>query len=294
MWGAQRQLIEQALAGYLNAQTSAPPTLLAGMRYALLGPGKRIRPVLVLLAAEAVGGKAAAAVGAACAVEMVHTYSLVHDDLPAMDDDDLRRGRPTVHRQYGESMAILVGDALLTLAFQVMSQHVQPAALAATCCAELAVAAGPCGMVGGQVKDLGFEKRVGGLPELEDVHRCKTGALFRACVRIGGRIGTGSAATTTNEPSLLALDAYASHLGLAFQIADDLQDALGSTERTGKHAGKDAERGKLTYPGLLGIKESKQLLHETYGGAMAALAPLGVAATPLVDLVRVLAERDRS
>jgi geranylgeranyl diphosphate synthase type II len=291
----RRRLVEARLAAYLDAETQAPARLVQAMRYSLLAPGKRLRPLLVLLAAEACGGSAAGALPAACALEMVHTYSLVHDDLPAMDDDDLRRGRPTCHKQFDEATAILVGDALLTLAFQVLADDVRPPALAARCCRELARAAGPGGMVGGQVEDLAWEGRADATAaDLEQVHRLKTGALFGAALRVGGLIGLAeSAAGPEGEAWLAALDRYAAALGLAFQISDDLLDVEGAAQQTGKRVRKDAERGKLTYPGLLGVAESRRRLRDVCEAAREALAPLGLRAGHLAALVQLIREREQ-
>ncbi len=280
------RLIEQRLAGYLDAETGTPAKLLEAMRYSLLAPGKRLRPVLVLMATEACGGRAEDAVQAACAVEMVHTYSLVHDDLPAMDDDDLRRGRPTCHKRFDEATAILVGDALLTLAFQVLSEDIQPPGVAAACCLELARAAGPTGMIGGQIDDLASEHISGAsMAVLQSIHERKTGALFRAALHLGGLIGTQLSSTPQAKERLTALGRYGSALGLAFQISDDLLDVEGHVEQAGKRLGKDAGQGKLTYPGLLGVAESRARLHQVCREAIAHLAPLGHAAGPLASLV---------
>lgn len=289
-----RRRIDAELSRQLDALAGAPPQLLEAMRYSLLAPGKRLRPLLVLLASEAVGGAVEPALPAAAAVEMVHAYSLVHDDLPGMDDDDLRRGRPTCHKQFDEATAILVGDGLLTLAFQVLAEQLQPPAVAAVCCAELARGAGAAGMVGGQMDDLLAEKQASGdLALLESIHRRKTGALFRAAVRIGALIGLKPASPMGATLELPALTAYADHLGLAFQIADDLLDAEGDEAEAGKRVGKDAGRGKLTYPGLLGAQESRRRLETQTAAAVAALAPLGEGAAKLRGLVQSISARSR-
>jgi geranylgeranyl diphosphate synthase type II len=286
-----RRLVEARLGRYLDAETACPAKLREAMRYCLLAPGKRLRPMLALMAAEAVGGRAEDALPAACAIEMVHTYSLVHDDLPAMDDDDLRRGLPTCHKKFGEATAILVGDALLTLAFQVLSEDVPFTAVAAGCCADLAKAAGVAGMVGGQMDDLAAEKRSEtSLEMLESIHRRKTAALFRAAVRLAGRIGL---AGRERADWMIALDRYAACLGLAFQISDDLLDVEGETARTGKSVKKDAGRGKLTYPGLLGIEESRRRLLAVGREAREHLTCFGEAGGRLASLVQRIVERDR-
>jgi geranylgeranyl diphosphate synthase type II len=252
-----------------------------------------LRPILVLLACEAAGGTADAALPAAAAVEMVHTYSLIHDDLPAMDDDDLRRGRPTCHKQFGEALAILAGDALLTLAFQVLAECCLPGA-AEACCLELARGAGAAGMVGGQVEDLAWENRPSGqLADLERVHAHKTGALFRACLRLGVHAAQGERPGGPDPAVLEGLDAFGRAFGLAFQITDDLMDVEGTADKAGKRVGKDAARGKLTYPGLLGVAESRRRAGQLCREARAHLGPLGPAGGRLAELAETLVERTR-
>jgi geranylgeranyl diphosphate synthase type II len=281
------EIVEAYLPAALDRVGDCPPRLREAMEYSLLAPGKRLRPALVIFACEAAGGTAESALPAAAAVEMVHTYSLIHDDLPAMDDDDLRRGRPTCHKQFGEALAILAGDALLTLAFEVLAESFPPA-IAAACCGELARGAGGQGMVGGQVEDLAWENNPsGGIADLERVHACKTGALFRACLRLGAVVG--GAGPTVME----ALDVYGREFGQAFQIADDLLDVEGSSANVGKAVGKDAARGKLTYPGLLGVAESRNCLAAHCRAAAAALAPLGASGGKLVALLDMIENRDQ-
>jgi geranylgeranyl diphosphate synthase type II len=292
----RRVEIEAHLDDALRPQPGLPASLLEAMRYSLLAPGKRLRPLLVLLAAEASGRPGANPWPAACAVEMVHVYSLIHDDLPAMDDDDLRRGQPTCHKKFGEALAILAGDALLTQAFQALAEG-YPGATAAACCGELARAAGAAGMVGGQVDDLAWEGRgCGGgertLMGLEDLHARKTGALIRASLRLGAL--AAHAAGPAVSPRLLdSLDGYGRCLGLAFQIIDDLLDVEGDADQAGKRVRKDAARGKLTYPGLLGAAESRARARQLGARAAESLAPLGPAAGRLLDLVSFVLERDR-
>jgi geranylgeranyl diphosphate synthase type II len=216
----KRSLVEERLRFLLGREAGCPAALTEAMPYSLLGPGKRLRPLLVILAAEAAGGSATGALSAACAVEMVHVYSLIHDDLPAMDDDDLRRGLPTCHKKFGEALAILAGDALLTMAFGVLAEGYR-SRTAAACCQELARAAGGCGMVGGQVDDLGWEKRGGFLADLESLHARKTGALFRACLRLGALSAQGDRLGGPDARLLEMLDGYGRCFGLAFQITDD-------------------------------------------------------------------------
>jgi geranylgeranyl diphosphate synthase type II len=290
----KRALVEARLREAVRAGDGCPAPLAEAMSYSLLAPGKRLRPLLVLLAAEACGGSDAAALPAGCAVEMIHTYSLIHDDLPAMDDDDLRRGLPTCHKKFGEALAILAGDALLTLAFEVLAAGYPPAT-AAACCRELARAAGAAGMVGGQADDLAMERRdgPGSLGELEYLHARKTGALFRAALRLGVLSSQGERAGGADERTLELFDAYGRAFGLAFQIIDDLLDVESSAEQAGKRVGKDAARGKLTYPGFLGIEESRQRAHRLCREAQEALAPLGAAGERLAALARSMVERDR-
>jgi geranylgeranyl diphosphate synthase type II len=296
--GDRRRRIEEALRTWLDRVTlGAPPALAGAMSYSLIAPGKRLRPLLTMMACEAVGGSPAGGLPAACAVEMVHTYSLVHDDLPAMDDDDLRRGRPTCHKQYGEALAVLAGDALLTGAFQVLAEGYPPRT-AAVSIAELATAAGSAGMVGGQVLDLSAEGKVpmNGPPrtadDLEGIHRRKTGALFLAALRLGLFAAQGERPAGPDPKAREALDQFGRAFGLAFQIGDDVLDVQGSSDRAGKRVGKDAARGKLTFPGLLGVDESRRRARELYAEAVAALEGLGPRAKPLADLAKYVTDRD--
>ena len=282
-------MIETALARSVAESDSPAGRLLDAMRYSLLAGGKRLRPILALAACEAVGGTTEAAIGFACAIEMIHTYSLVHDDLPCMDDDDLRRGRPTNHKVYGEAIAILAGDGLLTDAFAVLARsataaRVAPAAVIAAI-AELAEAAGSGGMVGGQVIDLLGEGRTLSRAELEYMHRRKTGALFVAAVCGGARIGGA------DEDALRALREYAGALGLAFQVVDDLLDVEESTENVGKRTGKDEARGKATYPSVIGVESSRELARELVAKAVRALDAFDDRAEPLRAIARFTGER---
>jgi geranylgeranyl diphosphate synthase, type II len=292
----RREQLEGGLRELMTGHEGYPPTLLEAMRYSLLAPGKRLRPLLVILAAEACGGSTAAALPAACAVEMVHAYSLIHDDLPAMDNDDLRRGLPTCHKRFGEAMAILAGDALLTLAFQILADS-YPSVTAAACCAELARGAGAAGMVGGQVEDLAWEQQAGETPPslsiLEGIHARKTGALFRACLRLGVWVVQGEQPAGPDQEMLSRLDAYGCNFGQAFQITDDLLDVEGSAEITGKRVRKDAARGKLTYPGLLGVAKSRHRAEQLFQDACAQLLPLGQRAKPLAELAGSILQRSR-
>jgi geranylgeranyl diphosphate synthase type II len=290
---AKRLLVEEHLRLTLRRlEKETPAALLEAMGYSLLAPGKRLRPLLVVLAAEVGGGSDAEALAAASAVEMVHTYSLIHDDLPAMDDDDLRRGLPTCHKKYGEALAILAGDALLTEAFAVLAEAYPPAT-AAGCCKELAIASGARGMVGGQVDDLAWEKRGGTIEDLESLHARKTGALFRSCLRLGLLVAQGERAGGADSTVRHQLDEYGRCLGLAFQITDDLVDVESTAEVAGKHVQKDAVRGKLTYPGFLGKADSFRRAERLCQDAQESLAPLGSTARPLADLLQKILLRDR-
>ena len=294
-----RALINASIARTLIQTSQEYPQILSeAMSYSLLAPGKRLRPILVILACSAAGGSYEIALPAACAIEMVHTYSLIHDDLPAMDDDDLRRGLPTCHKKYNEALAILSGDGLLTLAFQVLVEG-YPAATAAVSCGELARGAGPKGMVGGQVLDLTAEGKIcgmakpEGLTDLESIHLRKTGALFRSSLRLGLYAAQGERPGGPDRDVQNCLDAYARTFGLAFQISDDLLDVEGRSEQAGKRVNKDFARGKLTYPGLLGIDESKRRVELLCKEAIQAVDGLGAASESLAALARYVMERDR-
>jgi geranylgeranyl diphosphate synthase type II len=295
----KRALVETELRSALSRAGDCPPALKEAMGYGLLAPGKRLRPILVIMAAEACGGGESGALLAACAVEMIHAYSLIHDDLPAMDDDDLRRGQPSCHKRFGEALAILAGDGLLTLAFQVLAE-VYPPATAAACCRELARGAGAAGMVGGQEDDLAWEQRGTGdiapdacLAALEAIHARKTGGLFRACLRLGAFAAQGERPGGPDPVLLDALDAFGRCFGQAFQITDDLLDVEGNVEQTGKRVHKDVARGKLTYPGLLGRSESRRRAEELCRLARTHLAPLGRGGERLAGLAQFILQRDR-
>ncbi|KGI77792.1 (2E,6E)-farnesyl diphosphate synthase [Oleiagrimonas soli] len=259
------------------------------MRYAVLGGGKRLRPLLTYAAGRAVGDDGPALDAPACAVELIHAYSLVHDDLPAMDDDDLRRGRPTCHVAYGEAMAILAGDALQALAFELLARDRQPTVSDATRVTMLRVlgtACGAQGMAGGQAVDLNATGKRLDVPALERMHALKTGALIRASVRLGALAGG-----CTDTRTLDALDRYAHAVGLAFQVRDDILDVEADTEALGKTAGKDAAQDKSTFPSLLGMQASRQRLRELTEEAREAVAFLGAPASLLATLARYAAER---
>ncbi len=262
-----------------------PARLLEAMRYAALGPGKRIRPFLTIETARLFGGTGAAVVTAAAALECIHAYSLVHDDLPAMDDDAMRRGRPTVHVRYDEATAILAGDALLTLAFDALASLDAPAATRVALVAAMAQAAGIGGMVGGQALDID----AGEAAEIDAIltmQAMKTGALIRYAVEAGALIGQAPADAAAR------LDIYGRRLGLAFQIADDLIDATGDAATAGKATAKDAERGKRTLVGILGVDAARARLAATVDEAVAALVPFGAAADVLRDAARFIATRE--
>jgi geranylgeranyl diphosphate synthase type II len=286
-WTALRQDVEAALAVRVGPESDCPPKLQEAMAYSLMAGGKRLRPVLVLLACEAVGGDPARAMPAACAVEMVHTYSLIHDDLPAMDDDDFRRGRPTNHKVFGEALAILAGDGLLTRAFEVVAREIHPGDVAAACVAELARASGMIGMVAGQVADLEAEHQPDlTISQLEAIHRRKTGCLLTSSLVMGGLCGGASARETE------ALSTYGQCLGLAFQITDDLLDIRGDVGIMGKAVQKDAAHGKLTYPKLLGEAGSEAEARRLIEQATSALTIFGDRRQRLEALAQFVLERD--
>ena len=288
-----RARIEAALERLLPPPDPALPErrVVAAMRYRLLAGGKRLRPVLCLAAAEAVGGPNATAadVDRACAaIECVHTYSLIHDDLPAMDDDDLRRGKPTCHRAFDEATAILAGDALQVLAFEMLCEADgiradTRLALLAT----LASASGISGMVGGQAMDLACVGQAVAQPALERMHALKTGALIRAAVRMGGLLGGA------NSEALDALDRYASAIGLAFQVQDDILDGTGTAAALGKAPGADAARDKPTFLSLMGERAAADYAQALCERSVQALAPFGERAQPLADIARFIVARDR-
>jgi geranylgeranyl diphosphate synthase type II len=280
-------MIDAALDRYSSLSDDCPDQLREAIRHSLLAPCKRLRPTLVLFAAEACGATWEVALPAACAVEMVHTYSLIHDDLPAMDNDDLRRGRPTCHKAFGEATAILAGDALLALAFEVIARDTHPSTSAAKACAALAEAAGATALVGGQADDLSPEHSAGDIATLENIHRRKTGAMFQVSLRLGGY------AAGADDVQQATLERFGRKIGLAFQIADDLLDVEGSEEALGKRVGKDSQHGKLTFPGLLGVEESRRRAGRLIDEACQALTPLGEKHAGLEVLARYIVERNQ-
>ena len=282
----QQERINRELERLLPSEQTPPGIIHRAMRYSVFAGGKRIRPLLALAAAEAVAGAAGGAEAAACSLELVHTYSLIHDDLPALDNDDLRRGRPTCHKRFGEAMAILAGDALLTLAFQVLAQlGCDPAARTAMI-GELATAAGTVGgMIGGQVHDLEGERQQPTAEILNRIHRAKTGALLRASVRVGALYAQASAL------QYAALSKFGDHIGLAFQIIDDLLDVEQSSEALGKTAGKDAAQHKITFPAVYGIEASHRMALEQLALAHEALGPFGDRALRLRQIADLIVHR---
>jgi geranylgeranyl diphosphate synthase type II len=281
------QIVDRALNRYLPKESVKPITLHKAMRYSLFAGGKRLRPVLALAAAEACGGSLDAALPAASAVECIHTYSLIHDDLPCMDDDDLRRGRPTNHKVFGEGVAVLAGDALLTLAFEILAKS-GPVSRYDTAAqiSELAHASGSRWLVGGQVADLeGEGKKLGG-EELQYIHRCKTAALLTASIRLGAM----SANATT--PQLEALTTFGQSVGLAFQVIDDILDVTQSSEKLGKTAGKDVNAQKATYPAIFGMEKSRKEAKRLTSKAHKSLGIFGPKGADLRALADYLLARE--
>jgi geranylgeranyl diphosphate synthase type II len=279
----KQKLIESALENYTLFPGECPAVLAEAVRYSLLTPGKRLRPMLVMLAAEACGGSAEKTVPAACAVEMIHTYSLIHDDLPSMDDDDTRRGRLTCHKKFGEAVAILAGDALLALAFEVMARDLAPAEVAVACCKTLAHAAGASALVGGQCDDVRAGLSSGSREMLESIHNRKTGALFLASLRLGALVAGAS------EEQLAALDRFGASLGLAFQITDDLLDHDEGARGSGGK--KKGDRGKLTFPNLIGVDQSRRDVERLVSASLEALSVFGSPAGSLRALARFVSDR---
>lgn len=286
----QCQRIDGALDLYLPKETELPYSLHKAMRYSVFAGGKRVRPILMLAACQAVGGDTARAIPAACAMEMIHTYSLIHDDLPAMDNDDFRRGNPTNHKVFGEAIAILAGDGLLTEAFKLISDprfaKDTPAEARLAVIREIAVCAGSYGMVGGQVVDMESEgKEDIDLPTVQYIHTHKTGALIKAAVVAGAILGGAG------ERQLAAITRYGEAAGLAFQIADDILDIEGTTEEIGKDAGSDEARGKATYPAVMGLAAAKLEAQAMMDEAMRALEIFGAEADPLREIAQYIVQR---
>lgn len=285
----KKKLVDKALEALVPPAKTFPPAVFEAMRYSLFAGGKRVRPILAVASAEALGAKTAGLLPAAGALELIHTYSLVHDDLPAMDDDDLRRGRPTCHKVYGEAIAILAGDGLLTMAFEALSDPRRlkaiPAPRLLAIIREIATASGVFGMVGGQVVDIQSEGKEMDLPTLEYIHTHKTGALIRASVRVGALYAKAG------ERQFAALSRYGELAGLAFQIADDILDLTGKEEEIGKDVGSDLEKGKMTFPGFYGLEESRRRAAEVVDKAVAVLKGFDKKADPLRELAKYIINR---
>ena len=284
----RQKIVEEALEQYLPGEDNVPADIYKAVRYSVFNGGKRIRPILCLAAAEAVGGDLGPAIPVACALELIHSYSLIHDDLPAMDNDDFRRGKSTCHKVFGENIAILAGDALLTEAFVLLS-HVEKVRLSAerrlAVIQEIAQAAGICGMVGGQALDVLSGKSVSDENTLYEIHRRKTGALIVAAVKSGAII------FNARKGKIQALAEYGINVGLAFQIADDILNVEGDRELMGKETGSDAAHNKLTYPSLLGLDLAKEKLAKYIDAAVASLSGFDERAQPLLVIARYIMER---
>jgi geranylgeranyl diphosphate synthase, type II len=283
----QTALVDAALDHWVPTESTPPENIHRAMRYSLFAGGKRVRPILCIAAASCIADSSAGVESVACSLELIHTYSLIHDDLPALDNDDLRRGRPTSHKVFGEAMAILAGDALLTLAFEVLSKSdsVDDAKKAALI-RELSTASGSVGgMIGGQVHDIEGEGQTPTAALLERIHRAKTGALLRASVRMGA-IYAGATPLQYN-----ALSEFGEHIGLAFQIVDDILDVTQSSEALGKTAGKDAAQHKITFPAVYGIETSTAMAERERLAAHAALEQFGAAAGNLRELANLIVQR---
>jgi len=283
--------IDQLLTEFLPSENGYPPVIHQAMRYSVLAGGKRLRPILVMAAAEAVGGNLRSVQPVAVALEFIHTYSLIHDDLPAMDNDDFRRGKPTCHKIFGEAAAILAGDALLTLAFEVLAKSAStcgspPPSVVLQVIQEVAQAAGTLGMIGGQVVDLESEGQPIAETTLEYIHRHKTGALIRASVRAGALF------SGANSDDLADLTEYAEDFGLAFQIADDILDVVGDERKLGKPIGSDLRNEKSTFPSLYGLEQSRKIAQDSVTRAVARLVRFGGRARFLKELVEHVIERD--
>jgi geranylgeranyl diphosphate synthase type II len=282
----QQQLVDAELGRLLPTEDTPPETIHRAMRYSLFAGGKRIRPILCIEAARAVSGACDGAIAAACSLELIHTYSLIHDDLPALDNDDYRRGKLTNHKVFGDAMAILAGDSLLTLAFQVLAQLDAPDVRKTRMVAELSTAAGTVGgMIGGQVADIEGEGKPPNAQLLETIHRAKTGALLRASLRLGA-IYAGA-----DDEQYAALSCYGEHVGLAFQIVDDILDVEESFEALGKTAGKDAQQQKITFPAVYGLDHSRRMAADECRLAHQTLEPFGERAARLHELADMIVQR---
>jgi geranylgeranyl diphosphate synthase, type II len=285
----KKEIVDKALEKLVPPADAFPPSVHEAMRYSLFAGGKRVRPILALAAAEALGAKTVDLLPIAGALELIHTYSLIHDDLPAMDNDDYRRGMATCHKVYGEAIAILAGDGLLNMAFEVLSDQRRlkavPAGRLIAMIREISLASGVHGMVGGQVVDMESEGREVDFPTLEYIHTHKTGALIRASVR------TGALYAKAGKRQYTALTHYGEQVGLAFQIADDILDITGKREETGKDVGSDIKKGKKTFPAFYGLEESRRRATEVADKAVASLQGFGRAADPLRELAKYIVTR---
>lgn len=285
----KKDIIDKALDKIVPPAKTFPPSVNEAMRYSLFAGGKRVRPILSIAAAESLGAKTAGLLPLAGALELIHTYSLIHDDLPAMDNDDFRRGRPTCHKVYGEAIAILAGDGLLNMAFEVLSDPRRtksvPASRVLAIIKEIATASGVFGMVGGQVVDMNSEGKDVDFPTLEYIHTHKTGALIRASVRVGALYARAG------KRQFTALTHYGEMVGLAFQIADDILDIIGKREEIGKDVGSDLKKGKKTYPSFYGLDESKRRAVEVVDKAIHALKDFDQKADTLRELARYIINR---
>jgi geranylgeranyl diphosphate synthase type II len=284
---AQQQLIDAELSRLVPAESVEPKTIHRAMRYSLMAGGKRIRPILCLEAARTLSDSAEGVMAAACSLEFIHTYSLIHDDLPALDNDDFRRGKPTCHKVFGDAMAILAGDSLLTLAFQVLSElPLVNAEIRVAMIRELSTASGTVGgMIGGQVADIEGERQPPTAELLDSIHRAKTGALLRASVRMGSLYAGGTA------EQVAKLSDFGEHVGLAFQIVDDILDVEESSEALGKTAGKDAQQEKITFPAVYGLERSREMASLECERAHAALASFGDRADRLRQIADLIVHR---
>jgi geranylgeranyl diphosphate synthase type II len=288
----KKEIIDSALERYFPKEMEFPSILHKAVRHSLFAGGKRIRPILSIAVFETVGGKGGGILPFACALEMIHTYSLIHDDLPAIDNDDYRRGKPTCHKAFGEAVAILAGDGLLTEAFKLMTDQATQegsrcnGSLVLNMIHEVANAAGISGMVGGQVVDIKSEGKEVDLPTLEYIHTHKTGALILVSIRLGATLGGAE------EHTLKAFTRYGERVGLAFQIADDILNVEGKATLLGKKTGGDLSKGKATYPSLLGLDESKRRAKELVELAVDAISPFGSEADPLREIARFIVSRE--
>jgi geranylgeranyl diphosphate synthase type II len=285
------QLIDKSLSQCIPGQDEEPSIIHKAMRYSVFAGGKRLRPVLFLAAVEAVGGDTDSLLPVASALELIHTYSLIHDDLPAMDNDDFRRGKPTSHKKFGEAIAVLTGDALLTLAFELLTEVGTGEKISITTLIkvikEISAAAGSKGMIGGQVVDLQSENKPITVDTLKYIHSHKTGALFTACVRSGALLGGGS------SEQVSALTIYSDSLGLAFQITDDILDIVGDSEKLGKTAGSDERKKKSTYPAIYGLEKSRLLAKDVVNQAVLSLSMFGQEADILRYVANYLLYREK-